>query len=149
MEEGEEKPYIGKVEDRCYISFPKQHSAPDRQLYRLHLQLGSTWMFLQKYYICEIPWVRSLNCTSSQFQSRKRDLVFVAACWLGLDSCCKTQTESQTFLTLRHIKIHIHQIPMGRLGVGSVSLKPVLFPSVPLSLFPEASCTSLTARFLL
>lgn len=70
--------------------------------------------------------------------------------WPGLDACCKTQTESQSFLTLRHMKKHPHSSDSHRQAwVGSVSLKPVLFPSVPLSPFPEAPCASLTARFLL
>lgn len=111
--------------------------------------LQTALMLLQKYYICETPWVRSLKRTDSQFQSKKRDLAMITVCWPILDSCCKTQTESQTFLTLRHIKKDLHSSDSHRQAwVGSVSLKPVFFPSVPLSPFPEASCTSLTARFL-
>lgn len=90
-----------------------------------------------------------------QFQYRKRSLAMSTACWLGVDSCCKARTESQTFLTLECIKKDQHsdtflQTPIGRLGGGGgcISLKPMFLPSVPLSPFPEASYASLTARFL-
>lgn len=81
---------------------------------------------------------------------QKKGLGYDYCCWPGLDACCKTQTESQSFLTLRHMKKDPHSSDSHRQAwVGSVSLEPVLFPSVPLSPFPEAPCTSLTAQFLL